>query len=111
LAPITKMEEVDQPEAEILGRAAELDDLAEPLLHLRGQALDAVSVGAPGSAVEDASAGQCDPLLLGLQPLSRLARLGVRRHHVLHEPRARRAQRLHLADPALALTHARAPHR
>src|SRR5262249_18611579 len=105
LAPIAKVREVDEPKAQILGRAAELDDLAEPLLHLGGQALDALEAGAPGSPIDDAAAGQGDPLLLGPQPLPGLARLGVRRHHALHDTSQLRDERLHLGDREVTLSH------
>src|SRR5215831_16496193 len=105
LAPIAQVQEVDEPEAQILRRAAELDDRAEPLLHLGGQALDALDPGAPGPLVEHAATGQGDSLLLGLQLLTRLARLGVRRHHALHDAGQLRDQRLHLGDREVALSH------
>ena len=55
LTSVAEVQEVDQAEAEVLGRPAELDDLAETPTDLAGQPLDLVLVSAPGPTVENAA--------------------------------------------------------
>src|SRR5207245_2231141 len=87
LTPVAEVQEVDQAETDVLGRAAEFDDLAQPPTDLAGQPLDLGLVSAPGPTVENAAAGHGDPLLLGLHPLLRRAPAVCRRRAT---PRERR---------------------
>src|SRR5207245_9912542 len=105
LTPVAEVQEVDQAETDVLGRAAEFDDLAQPPTDLAGQPLDLGLVSAPGPTVENAAAGHGDPLLLGLHPLLRRPHLGVRRHHALHDVGELGDQRLHVGDREVALSH------
>src|SRR2546430_11436126 len=105
LAAIAQVRKVYEPEPEVLRRAAELDDLLERVLHPFGQLLDALGVGAPLRSVEDATARELDPVLLGLELLAECGRLRMRRHDLTHDPREHRDQRLHLARREVAVSH------